>query len=257
MVWLGGRSGAGRGWSRSVAGMPRAIATAGPAPALIAALTPGGHGGPDDVAAVVPAGDAVEGLDVDGVGRADGRLQFGAAGNAAGHGSHLRMIGGVTGIVVQSPRTPLPFPGTAARPRNGIDCYGMVPDALDTNGMDSNGMDSNGMDSNGMDSRPFVVGDAAAEEDVVTQRKGMLPVTGGKSTRLQDPFFRPTEAAKRPQNARWRLLLRIYVRRAIITLIAHLLACQNRPYRRPLMTTAPDLQLVPASTVGNASAARR
>ena len=45
----------------------------------------GGHGGPDDVvAAVVLAGDAVQTLDVDGVGCADGRFQFGAAGNAAG-----------------------------------------------------------------------------------------------------------------------------------------------------------------------------
>ena len=34
---------------------------------------------------VVLAGDAVQALDVDGVGNADGRLQFGAAGNAAGH----------------------------------------------------------------------------------------------------------------------------------------------------------------------------
>ena len=42
----------------------------------------GGHGGPDDVvAAVVLAADAVQGLDVDGAGDADGRLQFRAAGN--------------------------------------------------------------------------------------------------------------------------------------------------------------------------------
>ena len=35
----------------------------------------GGHGGPDDVvAAVVLAGDAVEGFNVDGEGDADGRL---------------------------------------------------------------------------------------------------------------------------------------------------------------------------------------
>ena len=40
----------------------------------------GGHGRPDDVvAAVVLSGDAVEGLDVDGVGSADERFQFGAA----------------------------------------------------------------------------------------------------------------------------------------------------------------------------------
>ena len=44
----------------------------------------GGHRSPDDVvAAVVLAGDAVEGLDVDGVWSANGRFQLGAAGNAA------------------------------------------------------------------------------------------------------------------------------------------------------------------------------
>ena len=42
--------------------------------------------GPDDVmAAVVLAADPVQALHVDGVGSADGRFQFGAAGNAIGH----------------------------------------------------------------------------------------------------------------------------------------------------------------------------
>ena len=45
-----------------------------------------GHGSPDDMAAaVVLAADVVEGLDVDDVESADGRFQFGAAGNAVGH----------------------------------------------------------------------------------------------------------------------------------------------------------------------------
>ena len=40
----------------------------------------GGHAGPDDVvAAVVLAADAVQALDIDGVGCADRQLQFGAA----------------------------------------------------------------------------------------------------------------------------------------------------------------------------------
>ena len=53
----------------------------------------GGRRSPDDVvSAVVLAGDAVEGLDVDGVGSANGRFQLGAAGNAVGHGSHLLLI---------------------------------------------------------------------------------------------------------------------------------------------------------------------
>ena len=53
-----------------------------------------GHCGPDGVmSAVVRASDTLQALHVDGVGRADGRLQFGAAGNALGHGSHLRRSG--------------------------------------------------------------------------------------------------------------------------------------------------------------------
>ena len=81
----------------------------------------GDHRGPDDVvAAVVLAADPVQAFDVDGVGRADGRFQFGAAGNAAGHGSHLRVIGGVTGIVVKPPRDSLIlFPGRVSGRRRG------------------------------------------------------------------------------------------------------------------------------------------
>ena len=81
----------------------------------------GGGRRPDDVvAAVVLAGDAVQALDVDGVGCADGRFQFGAAGNAAGHGSHLRVFCGVTGIVVKAPRDSLIlFPGRVSGRRRG------------------------------------------------------------------------------------------------------------------------------------------
>ena len=47
----------------------------------------GGHRGPDDVvSAVALAPDAMEGLDADGVGSMDRRIQFGAAGNAVGDG---------------------------------------------------------------------------------------------------------------------------------------------------------------------------
>ena len=51
----------------------------------------GSHRGPDDVvAAVILSRDAVELLHEDGGGCAYGRLQLGAAGNALGHGAHLR-----------------------------------------------------------------------------------------------------------------------------------------------------------------------
>ena len=50
-----------------------------------------GHRGLDDVvAAVILAGDAVQTFHVDGVWNAGRWFQFGASGNAAGHGSHFR-----------------------------------------------------------------------------------------------------------------------------------------------------------------------
>ena len=84
----------------------------------------GGHGGPDDVvAAVVLAGDAVEALHVDGVGSADGWLQFGAAGNTLGHGSYLRVFDGVNRIVVKTGRALCAHPRTA--PGRGLLSNGM------------------------------------------------------------------------------------------------------------------------------------
>ena len=86
----------------------------------------GGHGGPDDVvAAVVLAGDAVERLDVDGVGHTHGRFQFRAAGNALGYGSHLWVIGGVTRIVVKTTAALSRFAREGARPWIGTQWYGM------------------------------------------------------------------------------------------------------------------------------------
>ena len=79
------------------------------------------------VASVVLAGDALQRLHVDGVGRANGRLQFGAAGDALGHGSRLRMIGRVDPIVVKTPGIPsrlsrsTPGRGLAS---NGYHCNG-------------------------------------------------------------------------------------------------------------------------------------
>ena len=69
------------------------MTTTGPAPGLTSVMTPAAYRSPDDVvSAVVLAGDAVEGLDVDGMGNANGRFQLGAAGKALGHGSHLLVI---------------------------------------------------------------------------------------------------------------------------------------------------------------------
>ena len=76
---------------------------------------------------------AVEGLDVDGVGRADGRLQLGAAGNALGHGSHLRMMGRVNRIVVKTPGVSSRFARDGAAPWTGAQWY-----AMDSNRMVSN-----------------------------------------------------------------------------------------------------------------------
>ena len=44
------------------------------------------------MATAILASDPVQALHVDRVGNADGRFQLGAAGNAAGHGSHFRVI---------------------------------------------------------------------------------------------------------------------------------------------------------------------
>ena len=87
------------------------------------------------LAAVVLADDAVQRLDVDGVGHTHGRLQFGAAGNAVGHGSHLRVMCRVNWIVVKTGRTPLRLSRDAARPHNPIDCYAMDSNALHTNSL--------------------------------------------------------------------------------------------------------------------------
>ena len=54
---------------------PRGTGTACPAPGSSSVMRPAATAAPDDVvAAVVPAADAVESLDVDGVRYADGRL---------------------------------------------------------------------------------------------------------------------------------------------------------------------------------------
>ena len=125
----------------------------------------GGHRSPDDVvAAVVLAGDAVEGLDVDDMGSADGRLQLGAAGNAAEHGSHRPVICCVTGIVVKAPPdslvvcpNPLPSALSSRLLSIGMEWISMhclpihsIVNAFHRNGIHTIGMDTNGVDAHGV-----------------------------------------------------------------------------------------------------------
>ena len=110
--------------------------------------------GPDDVVAtVVLDADALEGLDVDGVGSAEGRLQLGAAGNAAEHGSHRPVICGVTGIVVKAPPdslvvfpNPLPSALSSRLLSIGMECIAMhsIPIQSIANAFHRNGIDTIG-----------------------------------------------------------------------------------------------------------------
>ena len=67
-------------------GHSRGMATTGPAPGLTSVMTRAATAALMMwLVAVVLAGDPVQALHVDGVWDVDGRLKFGAAGNAAGH----------------------------------------------------------------------------------------------------------------------------------------------------------------------------
>ena len=87
------------------------------------------HRGPDDVMpAVVLSGDAVQALHVDGVGCADGRFQFGAAGNAGwawfsppGDWWRYRNCSESTPGLVD----PFPRAGIGTAPGPGMNCIGM------------------------------------------------------------------------------------------------------------------------------------
>ena len=116
------------------------------------------------VATAVLAGDAVNLFHVDGVGSAEGRLQLGAAGNAAEHGSHRPVICGVTGIVVKAPPdslvvcpNPLPSALSSRLLSIGMECIAMhcipihsIVNAFHRNGIHTIGMDTNGVDAHGV-----------------------------------------------------------------------------------------------------------
>ena len=139
------------------------------------------------VATVVLDADAVEGLDVGGVGSADGRLQLGAAGNAAEHGSHRQVICGVTGIVVKAP------------PDSLVVCPNPLPSALSSrllsiaNAFHRNGIHTIGMDTNGVDAHGV-----AAAGGRVAGTTWLFPwrIGGKTAARAEKPA--PVRAAKRP-----------------------------------------------------------
>ena len=111
------------------------------------------------VATVVLDADAVGGLDVDGVGSADGRLQLGAAGNAAEHGSHRQVICCVAGIVVKAPPDslvvfPNPLPSALGSRLLSIGMEWIpihsIANAFHRNGTHTIGVDTNGVDAHGV-----------------------------------------------------------------------------------------------------------
>ena len=177
----------------------RGLATTGPDPGADA----GGHRGPDDVVAtVVLDADALEGLDVDGVGSAEGRLQLGAAGNAAEHGSHRQVICCVTGIVVKAPPdslvvcpNPLPSALSSRLLSIGMQCIAMhcIPIQSIANAFHRNGIHTIAMDTYGLTAH----GVAAAGGRVAGTTQPFPWRIGGKTVaRAAKPA--PVRAAKRP-----------------------------------------------------------
>ena len=154
------------------------------------------------VATAVLAGDAVNLFHVDGVGSAEGRLQLGAAGNAAEHGSHRQVIGGVTGIVVKaSPDSLVVFPNPLPSALSsrllsiGMECIAMhsIPIHSIVNAFHRNGIHTIGMDTNGVD----VHGVAAAGGRVAgTTQPFPWRIDGKTAARAETPA--PVRAAKQP-----------------------------------------------------------
>ena len=154
------------------------------------------------VATAVLAGDAVEGLDVDGVGSAEGRLQLGAAGNAAEHGSHRPVICGVTGIVVKAPPdslvvfpNPLPSALSSRLLSIGMEWIAMhcipihsIANAFHRNGIHTIAMDTNGVDAHGV----------AAAGGRVAGTTWLFPWRIGGKTAARAAKPAPVRAAKRP-----------------------------------------------------------
>lgn len=123
--------------------------------------------------------DEVEGPGVGDGGSAYGRFQFGVAGNAAGHGSHLRVNHGATRIVVKAPLDALVvFPGPGSAQVQSIRTSGRQPSGLQwipvhSLPMDGIAVEWSPLDSIGMDSIGFVAGEPAAVANVVTVGMGI------------------------------------------------------------------------------------
>ena len=152
----------------------------------------GGHDGPDDVmAAVALAGDPVEALHIDGVGYADGRFQFRAAGNAAGHGLHLRVIDVFNRIVVKTGRTPLRLPRESARPWTGSQWNAMDSNEIVSNPIQSiaNAFHRIGMDTIAMYTYAFIAAGTRMVEDVLAQQDPALSPSTGRQPSPQAVFW--------------------------------------------------------------------
>ena len=157
------------------------------------------------VATVVLAADAVNLFHVDGVGSADGRLQLGAAGNAAEHGSHRQVICGVTGIVVKAPPdslvvfpNPLPSALSSRLLSIGMQCIAMhcipihsIVNAFHRNGIHTIGMDTNGVDAHGV---AAAGGRVAGTTHPPSLAPSEIPMTAAAS----DPQIIPRQPAALP-----------------------------------------------------------
>ena len=149
------------------------------------------------MAAVVLAADAVEGFHVDGMGRADGRLQFGAAGNTLGHGSHLRVIDVFDRIVVNPSGAPSRFARDGARPWTGGQWNAMDSIRIVSNPFDCSAFLLIGMHTIAMDTNPFIAAGALVVEDVVTQQHPAFSPSAGRQTLAPGGFAVPPWAGKR------------------------------------------------------------
>ena len=122
------------------------------------------------------------------MGRADGRLQWGAAESAFRHGTHLRAMGGVDRSVVINPRLPLRLCRDRAAPGTGSDCYAMDSNALDTNPIQRIPILSIGMNTIAMDTDTFIVQAAQAVENAFTHQDLVLRRASAPATLRHERF---------------------------------------------------------------------
>ena len=176
--------------------------------------------------AVVLTGDTVQGLHVDGVGRPGRGLQFGPTGDAAGHGFHL--LGHLLADIVLAPAdNPLPIAGPSIRwqchPMDWVVTISYHFSPAHLNGRHCNGLEWAALLSMAMHWSPARLRRSAtpAESGSEALRSGWHGISGMATT------------SRRPENDAITARLRTVVRRAIITVIAHLLPAEITPKSRP------------------------